>query len=260
MNINDMIKPTGKKLLMTHLVAGFPTERQSLKLAKLLVKSGADILEVQIPFSDPIADGEAIVGACHQSIRNGFTALKIFNFIKKLRKLDVPIVVMTYANIPFKIGIDKFVRALNLSGASGLIVPDLPFDSEEAKKFFDRCREQKINLIQVISPGIYKTRLVEAVKMSEGFIYCTTRKGTTGKHFGKEEGIKYFLRSVRQISDKPIALGFGISTPKDIKILKKQADILIIGSAIVKMVSNPGGLNKVSGFIKSIRRELDSRK
>ena len=171
MNTIAMIKPARKKLLMTHLVAGFPTERQSLELAKSLVKSGANILEVQIPFSDPIADGEAIVGACHQSIRNGFTPGRIFSFIKKLQKLNVPIVVMTYANIPFKIGIEKFVRNLKNAGADGLIAPDLPFDSDEAKTLFAKCQEQNINLIQVVSPGADKDRLKKAVLMSEGFVY-----------------------------------------------------------------------------------------
>lgn len=252
-----MTKTHRKKLLMIHLVAGFPTERESLKLADRLVKAGADILEIQIPFSDPIADGPTIVGACHKSLENGFTAGKIFSFLKKLQKLNIPIVVMTYGNVPYKIGFEKFVRKISEAGAIGLIAPDLPFDSEDAKNLFEKCQKYNIDLIQVISPGTYKDRLAKATKLSGGFVYCTTRKGTTGRQLEISKTINNFLKQLKSITKKPIALGFGISTLADIRLLKKQADILIIGSTIVKKVSEPGGLGRISDFIQLVRSELD---
>lgn len=243
------------KLLMAHLVAGYPTTAQSHKLAETLVRAGAGILEIQIPFSDPIADGPIIVGACHTALRNTFRSDDIFDFIRKVSRQNVPIAVMTYANIPLRMNFTMFLQRIAKAGATHLIIPDLPFDSEESKRLRVICVKHGMNLVQVVSPGMSDDRLKAAAQCTQGFIYCTTRKGTTGQG-ERQEYLSAFIRRLRDVSNVPIALGFGISTPQDIRKLKMHADILITGSAIIAGFQNSSDFSQVYNLVKSMEEAL----
>lgn len=215
------------KLLMTHLVAGYPDFQASLKLAQTFIKAGAGILEIQIPFSDPIADGPTIVTACHTALKNGSGYQMALNLCKVLSKqTDVSLAIMTYANIPYQIGFDKFCEAIKKRGVTNLIVPDLPFDSEDSKQLQVICKKQNINLIQVVSPGIEQKRLQEIIKCSRGFIYCTTSRGTTGGKIHASKELYKLLKTIKKYTDLPIAVGFGFSSKADIIPLKNMRTFL----------------------------------
>src|ERR1035437_907766 len=167
--------------IMAHLVTGYPTLALSKKISKTLIKGGADIIEIQIPFSDPMADGPLIVEACQKSLDNGIQIKDSFELAKFVNKnLKTPVVLMTYANIIIHMGIKNFCVTCKKHGVSGLIVPDLPYDSTECKLLRDHAIKARIHLIYVISPAIEAERLQEIKKLASGFLYCTSRQGTTG--------------------------------------------------------------------------------
>lgn len=223
-------------MLMTHLVAGYPDPKTSLKLALTLIKAGADILEVQIPFSDPVADGPAIVAACHTALKSGSGYQMALNLCQTISKqTSKTLVIMTYANIPFQIGFDRFCKAVKKADVSGLIVPDLPFDSQEGRELQLVCSKNGLNLIQVISPGIKKERLLEVIECATGFIYCTTSKGTTGRKISASKELFALLRTLKKHTKLPVAVGFGFSSGKDIQPLKNEAEIFVVGSAFIKL-------------------------
>jgi tryptophan synthase alpha chain len=220
--------------MMTHLVAGYPTFNASLDLARTLASAGADILEIQIPFSEPVADGPTIVEACHIALKNGFTVGDIFDFCKQTSRFGVPIVVMSYANPIMSIGIDAFCARIAQSGAHGLIVPDLPFDSEEGVELCEATKRYGLSLIQVISPSMNLARLKGALAASSGMIYCTTRRGTTGDKVTFSEDLRKIVKEARKHSGLRIALGFGIASKGDVRSVAKIADIAVVGSAIIR--------------------------
>lgn len=247
------------KILMTHLVAGYPDFQSSLKLAQTFIKSGAGILEIQIPFSDPIADGPTIATACHIALKNGSGYQMTLDLCKILSKqTNTPLVIMTYANIPYQIGFDKFCKTIKKSGASSLIVPDLPFDSEDGRQLQSVCQKQNINLIQVVSPGIEQKRLYEIIKYSQGFIYCTSSRGTTGGKIHVSKELYVLLKTIKKFTNLSVAIGFGFSNATDILPLKKYADIFVIGSAFIKLftVNKISAFKKISVLAKSIKDSL----
>jgi tryptophan synthase alpha subunit len=277
MQNNNRADKNSRKFLMAHLVAGFPDKKTALQLAKNLINAGADILEIQIPFSDPIADGVTIVEACHLALKNGSgykMALQLCNALSKQTK--IPLVIMSYANVPYQIGFVKFCKAIKKAGASALIVPDLPFDSEEGQKLFAICVKEKINLIEVVSPGISLQRLQKIISHARGFIYCTTKRGTTGQSGNMSASRKIvkseraapkelfaMLAAIKKYSNLPVAVGFGIASAADIKFLKNRADIFVVGSAFIKMfsssrLSNVSKLKKISFLAKEIKKFLNS--
>ncbi|MFA6257490.1 MAG: tryptophan synthase subunit alpha [Candidatus Paceibacterota bacterium] len=233
----EKIKERKRIGVMAHLVTGYPTFSLSKRIAKALVKGGANIIEIQIPFSDPMADGTLIVEACQKSLDAGTRIKDSFELAKFVSKnLKTPVVLMTYANILIHMGIERFCVACKDSGVSGLIVPDLPYDTEECKTLQNYATKARVHLIYVISPAIEDNRLQEIKKLASGFIYCTSRQGTTGtgKKFAKD--ISLYLERVRGGSSIPLAVGFGISSSKDLKLIKRYSEIGIIGSAIIDVI------------------------
>ncbi len=244
--------------LMTHIVTGYPTLKFSKKIAKTLVMSGADIIEIQIPFSDPMADGPLIVEACQKSLESGTRVMDSFKLAKYINiRLKTPVVIMTYANIVIRMGIDKFCRTCKKYGVSGLIVPDLPFDSEECRKLKFYLKKLNIHFIYVISPAIEDDRLKEIQKLASGFLYCTSRQGTTGKGKNFSKNINLYLSRVKKDFTFPLAVGFGISSLQDLDLIKKYAQICIIGSAIINIVKKnktPKILSQISKFISKLKK------
>ena len=251
----------GKKpLFMAHMIAGYPTIEDSEKVAEALAgglargrttAEGADIIELQIPFSDPMADGPAIAVASDEAIKAGATVAKSLALLEKVAKLGKPVAVMTYVNIPFRYGIPKFVKTIAKAGASALIVPDCPFDTEEGQTFLSACKENDVYLIPVVSPGVPKERLEQLAKDASGFVYCTSRQGITGANSKFAKELFDFVKELKGVFKLPIAVGFGVKSKEDVAELKKVADIVIAGSVFVNVIKT-SGVGPVEGKIREL--------
>ncbi|MDD5050244.1 MAG: tryptophan synthase subunit alpha [Candidatus Pacebacteria bacterium] len=239
-NLDHIIEKFGerkKTAIMAHLVTGYPTLALSKKIAQSLVAGGADIIEIQVPFSDPMADGPLIVEACQKSLDNGTKVKDSFALAEFVEEtLKTPVVLMTYANIVIHMGIEKFCDECRKYKISGVIVPDLPYDSKEGRELKKQAARKEIHLIYVLSPAIEKERLEKISRQATGFLYCTSRQGTTGtgKRFAND--LHSYLKRVKKSSHLPLAVGFGISSHKDVKEIKPEGDIAVIGSAIIDLI------------------------
>jgi len=216
-----------------------------------MADSGADFVEVQIPFSDPLADGPVIAEANQKALKAGTTPVQCLRSIERLaRKIQIPILVMTYANIPFKMGIEKFIRVSRESGVSGFIFPDMPLDIcpqclEFTEQYGGYC-------IPVVSPGMKPERLQQVIPFARGFIYTTLRVGITGARQSIDEKGLDFLGKLKSMTNLPVAAGFGISSAEMVGQLKGRVDVAVIGSHILKLF-NEGGIQAVSGFIRECK-------
>ena len=240
-NVLDALLNSGKKpLFMAHMIAGYPSMAESEKVAEALANGGADIIELQIPFSDPMADGPTIAVACGDALKAGATADDALSLLKKVAKLGKPVAVMSYINPVFHMGITKFVKIISDTGASALIIPDCPFDSEEGRELIAACKENDVYLIPVVSPGVPKERLEQLAKESRGFVYCTTRQGITGATSKFSRELADFVAEAKKIFNLPIAVGFGVKSREDVQSLAKIADIVIAGSVFVNLIKEKG--------------------
>ncbi len=243
--------------LMTHLVLGYPSFEINFKCIQIMEKCDVDFIEVQLPFSDPIADGSVITKANQFALNHGITIKKCFDFIKKItQKTNIPICIMTYANIPYQIGMKHFLEKTKKNGVSGLIIPDFPYD-EDNDSFLESAKKKNLPIIQVISPSTQDRRLKKIITLSDSFIYTTLKVGITGsKPTIKPEGFK-FLKKVKKITNLPIGAGFGISSAEHLKKLKHKANIAIIGSHLIKLLDTKG-LSQVEQFLKICQETLYS--
>ena len=258
-HVIEKIKKRKRIGIMAHLVTGYPSFEFSKKIAQALAKGGADIIEIQIPFSDPMADGPLIVEACQNSLDKGIKIKNSFELAKFVSKnLKTPVVLMTYANILIHMGIKRFCIACKKYGVSGIIVPDLPYDSEECKELQKYAKKMGVHLIYVISPAIEDSRLLEITKRASGFLYCTSRQGTTGTGKKFAQNISSYLARVRKNSSLPLAVGFGISSSEDLELIKEYSEIGIVGSAIVNIIrrhKNSEILAAISQFMSKLTKE-----
>lgn len=250
----DRLFARGKRTrVMAHAVAGYPDLETSIALVEQMAAGGADLVEIQIPFSDPLADGPTIMSACHRTLQNGFQVEDALRMVERLRhRISTPIVIMTYANVPFRMGFDRFVKATAAAGASGLIIPDLPFDEPE-EDWMKMARAEGIHPISVVSPGMDSRRLDRILKTASGFLYITLRIGTTGAGQAIAPEAIVFIGEVRKRSRLPIAAGFGVSSPEHAALLKDKADIVIVGSRLIDTFHAAGGRG-VSAFLKDLQR------
>lgn len=250
MNRIDKIK--GKFSIMTHVVAGYPDMSATRELILEMVKSGVDLIEIQIPFSDPLADGSTIMEASQQALDNGVTVKDCFDLVSSVRdKIDIPLLFMSYVNIPFKYGLEAFVSDCKKVGIDGLIIPDIPFD--ERLDYIKIADAKGVYPIHVVSPDISNSRLQNVIKVSKGFIYTTLKVGITGA--GKEisdEG-KNFVKKLKQQTSLPVLAGFGVSSKEHVNQLKKIADGAVIGSHILNLL-NSHGRESVSEFLVSLKK------
>lgn len=252
------MKPPMK--LMTHIVAGYPNLKESEKIALAMAKSGASFIEIQIPFSDPIADGPTLIRANELSLQNGMTTKKAMTLVKNIKsQTTVPILIMTYFNIAFKYGLEKFCREAKEAGVYGFIIPDLPIDEEPYENYLGLCKKHNLHPVQVISPITPTRRLKLIAEIATGFIYCVSRYGTTGEKNALNPDLASYLKKVRKHINLPLALGFGISTPAQAKEAAKHADIVIIGSKFINLydqTKTTSKTNKIKAIEKFIRTIL----
>lgn len=218
--------------LIPFITAGYPNA-EDFKQTLFEISKKADVIEIGVPFSDPMADGVTIQRSSHMAIENGVTLKWIFNQLKEIN-LDTPIVLMSYLNPLYVFGMEELVKASLESGVDGFIVPDLPI--EESKEFNDRLSEAGLALIQLVTPATPKDRIEMITNQSSGFIYAVTVKGVTGGEDALSADVTDYLKQVQEISKIPVCAGFGIREKSDVEMLANHVDGIIVGSAIVEAI------------------------
>lgn len=237
--------------LMTHIVAGYPTMKECEKIALTMAESGVSYIEIQFPFSDPIADGPTIMEANGKALSNGVTTKRCFDLVERLReKTDVPLLAMTYYNIAFRYGLEKFCRKAQKAGLYGLIIPDIPIDEEKYDHYLKICKKYSLHPIQVISPITPDERLKKIAKAASGFVYCVSSFGTTGERGKLNSDLRGYMNRVKKFIKTPLALGFGISNGEQAATASKYADIVVIGSKIIN-VHREKGVAGVKNFLRN---------
>jgi tryptophan synthase alpha chain len=239
-------------LLMTHIVLGYPTFEDAYRIIEAMVNADVDLMELQIPFSEPIADGPVILHANQKALAGGATVRKCMDFARGVVKsFDIPFLFMSYYNILFKYGVDRFAGEMHDSGIAGAIVPDLP--PEEGKDYLDAMEKYDLSPIFIFSPTTSEERMTYLNDFGRGFIYCVARKGVTGVATSFSKQLKDYLSRCRRATDLPLALGFGVKERADVDFLKGKADIAVIGSETIRLVDN-AGVGAVGDFIHSLRK------
>lgn len=238
-------------LLMTHIVLGYPSFATNRQVIDQMVAGGVDCIEMQIPFSEPMADGPVILKANQDSLALGTTVEACMAFGAEMTALhDIPFLFMTYYNIIFKYGEEKFFKDCQSCGIQGLIVPDLP--PEMGEHFFQLARRYEVAPILIFAPTSTDARMAELKRSSAGFIYCVARRGVTGKQSEFDDDFTAYLSRCRAATSLPIAVGFGIRSREDVAALTGKADIAVIGSETIRLVDAEGAA-AVGPFISSLR-------
>ena len=238
-------------LLMTHIVLGYPSFEASLKIIENMVEAGVDLIELQIPFSEPTADGPVIAHANQKALEDGVTVEDCLNLAGlAVRTFDIPFLIMSYYNIPFKYGLKRFVSALSDGGLQGAIIPDIP--PEEGREYLAAMQRRDLAPILIYSPTTSVERMRYIASFAAGFIYCVARKGVTGEETNFSDDLEAYLNKCRQGTDLPLALGFGIKKRSDIDFLKGKADIAVIGSQTIRVMEEDG-IEAVGDFIRGLR-------
>lgn len=226
------------KAFIPFITCGDPDLETTGAAVRAAAENGADLIELGIPFSDPTAEGPVIQGANLRALSGGVTTDKIFAFVRELRKdLTLPMVFMTYANVVYSYGAEKFISACSEIGIDGLILPDLPF--EEKEEFLPLCRQYGIDLISLIAPTS-EQRIAMIAEEAEGFIYIVSSLGVTGARSEIKTDLASIVEAVRAKSSVPCAIGFGISTPEQAKKMAELSDGAIVGSAIIRLLAEYG--------------------
>lgn len=241
------------KAFIPFITCGDPDLETTAKIVREAVANGADLIELGIPFSDPTAEGPVIQGANIRALKGGVTTDKVFNLVRELRKdVTVPMVFMTYSNVVFSYGADKFISTCKEIGINGLILPDLPY--EEKEEFLPQCKKYGVDLIPLIAPTS-ENRIAMIAKEADGFIYLVSSLGVTGTRSEISTDLKSIVDVIRQNTSVPCAIGFGISTPEQAKKMADIADGAIVGSAIIKIIDQYGkdAPKYVGEYVKSMK-------
>lgn len=241
------------KAFIPFITCGDPSLEVTEQLVYAMEEAGADLIELGIPFSDPTAEGPVIQGANERALSGGVTTDKVFDMVVKIRKnSSVPMVFMTYANVVFSYGTERFIKIAAEIGMDGLILPDVPY--EEKEEFDSVCKKYSIDLISLIAPTSHE-RITQIAKDAEGFVYCVSSLGVTGTRTNITTDIGAMVKLVKAAKDIPCAVGFGISTPEQAKKMAVQSDGAIVGSAIVKLCAQYGKdcVPHVKEYVKAMK-------
>jgi len=245
-----------EKALIAYVMVGYPNESSTISAVRGLIKGGADIIELGFPFSDPLADGPIIQNASTISLDNGTKINRFFDIVKKIRKeTDIPLVLMTYTNILYHKGYSKFIAEAKSAGIDGFILPDMSI--EESKEYLISAKNMA-DTIFLISPNTTKSRIEKISKVSSGFLYLVAVYGTTGARIGIQNYTLNAIRKVKKITKGkiPVGVGFGVSTPDDVKkYVKAGADAVIVGSAFLKLIEKTHK-NKLESSIATFTKSL----
>lgn len=241
------------KAFIAFITCGDPDLETTAAAVRAAVENGADLIELGIPFSDPTAEGPVIQGANLRALSGGITTDKVFDFVREIRRdVSVPMVFMTYANVVFSYGFERFISTCKEIGIDGLILPDIPF--EEKDEFQPICKKYGVDLISLIAPTS-QNRIAMIAKEAEGFLYIVSSLGVTGTRSEIETDLGEMVKLVRENANIPCAIGFGISTPEQAKQMADIADGAIVGSAIVKLLEKHGkdAPRYIGEYVKSMK-------
>lgn len=248
--INDKLQEK-EILLMTHIVLGYPSFDANREVIKQMVENGVDCIEMQIPFSEPMADGPVILKANQDSIANGTTIAECMAFAEEITSTyGIPFLFMTYYNIVFKYGEEEFIKKAKEVGIKGAIIPDIP--PEMGANLLAKTRENEVDFIFIYAPTSTDERMKEIDSHASGFIYCAARKGVTGKKTDLSDDFSTYLQRCKKATKLPIAVGFGIQDKADIDNLIGKAEMAVIGSKTINLVDEKG-TDAVGPYIASLR-------
>lgn len=249
-NLSEKIKKSTGKSLMTHVVMGFPSLEKSLEIVKMMDDLGVPVIELQLPFSDPIADGKTMMTCNTEALKNNISIDDIFSEIKKLNtKTDL--VIMTYYNIVFTRGVKKFCKEIADMSIKGVIIPDMPIDEEDDEKFISECKKNNIAWIPVVSPITTEDRIKKISNFVDGFWYVVSRRGITGVQGNFQNQSSDQIGFIKKYSKKPISLAFGVSSKKDVEYINSIADMAVIGSYIQNIFLNNNNFDEALKKAKS---------
>jgi tryptophan synthase alpha chain len=238
-------------LLMTHIVIGYPSIAASLEMVDAMVGAGVDLMELQIPFSEPMADGPVILGANQRALAGGVTVGRCLDFAAEVsRKHPIPFLFMSYYNVFYRAGVAAFVACAKAAGIVGAIVPDLP--PEEGAEYLGAMASAGLDPIFIFSPNTDDERLRQIAASARGFVYCAARKGVTGQETTFSTQLDAYLARCRAATKLPLALGFGVQNAADIAFLRGNVDIAVVGSATLRLVDE-AGVGAVGPFVQGLR-------
>ncbi len=244
----------GHIALIAYVMTGYPSIEATLKVVPLLAKSGCDIVELGIPFSDPLADGVTIQKASFGALQNGVTPQLCLEVARKLSK-SVPLVFMTYFNPVFSYGLEKFCGDCASAGVDGLIIPDLP--PEEGAELEAITRRKAIDLVYLLAPTSPEERIRLVAERSRGFIYLVSVTGVTGARHKLPANLDSFVTRVRKVATQPLCVGFGISTAEQARQVARVADGVIVGSRLIQLMETDPSMSAVADFARELRLALD---
>ncbi len=244
------------KAFIAFLTCGDPDLETTAAAVRAAAGAGADLIELGIPFSDPTAEGPVIQGANLRALKGGVTTDKVFQLVRELRRdVTVPLVFMTYANVVYSYGVERFLGNCAETGVDGLILPDLPF--EEKEEFLPACRKYGVDLISMIAPTS-ASRVAMIAREAEGFLYLVSSLGVTGERSEISTDLGAIMRTVRENTKTPCAVGFGISTPEQARTMAALSDGAIVGSAIVRIVEQYGkeAPERIGSFVRTMKAAM----
>lgn len=247
------------KAFIPFITCGDPTLEITEEIVYALERAGADLIELGIPFSDPTAEGPVIQAANVRALSGGVTTDRIFDMVSRIReKTQIPMVFMTYANVVFSYGTEKFIKKASELSMDGLILPDVPF--EEKEEFDSVCKEYGLDFISLIAPTS-EERIAKIARQASGFVYCVSSLGVTGMRSQISTDIGHMVQLVKKVKDIPCAVGFGISTPEQAKKMTDVSDGAIVGSAIVRLCEKYGTecVSYVEEYVKSMKDAISEK-
>jgi tryptophan synthase alpha chain len=252
----ERLRKARERALIPYVTAGDPDLAVTKTLVREMVRRGGDLIEIGVPFSDPLADGPIVQRASQRALQGGTTLRKILQMVSELRRdVDTPLILMTYYNPVFRYGEEAFVADALDVGVDGIIIPDLP--PEEAQTLMDLTADTPLNLIFLAAPTSTAARLTLISEVSRGFIYYVSRLGTTGVRDRLADDLRMMLEKVRASTAQPIAVGFGVSTPEHVRLVAELADGVVVASAILKLIEDLGGredrLEHIGDFVAALK-------
>ena len=257
--IANAFKGGNGKAFIPFITCGDPSLEVTEQLVYAMEEAGANLIELGIPFSDPTAEGPVIQAANTRALSGGVTTDKIFAMVEKIRKnTQIPMVFMTYANVVFSYGTERFIKKASELGMDGLILPDVPY--EEKEEFDSVCKKYDMDLISLIAPTSHE-RISMIAKEASGFVYCVSQMGVTGKGANFHKDIREYLAAVKQTSAIPVMVGFGIRTAKDIEPFEDIVDGAIVGSNLLRILEESNySVDAVKEYVSGFKKELNKNK